>query len=208
MAEADYIPAGRTSRISKNQMEIQIQTEYAHRPQPRLTTSIITKGQVIRKIQQLLDNPISSIEEKVKIERMLQKQHAEVLEVVKRDNFTIDIGLKENNIPRAESKSLYDRLAQINGVVNVFKIDNEGNFESSNVSQKFKKYFKPIFKNISGILEIFQQLPGGRRESGIVEIDRRRLFLVSNGSECYFILMDGLTPSGKVEAQIKDVLYS
>jgi hypothetical protein len=208
MAEADLIPAGRTSRINKEGCEIQIQTEYAYRPAPRLTTSVIQAGQVIHKIQENLDKSISNIDEKIKIERLLQKQHFEILQVVKGDDFTLDLMKKEKPIQDKNPLSMADKLSQIGGVVNVFRIDNEGNFDSANVSTKFKKYFKAIFKNTRKIIDIFNQLPGGKRETGVVEVERRRLYLVSCGAECYFILMDGLNPGSIVESAIKETLYS
>ncbi|MFH2037670.1 MAG: hypothetical protein ABIJ45_14815 [Candidatus Zixiibacteriota bacterium] len=208
MAEADFIPAGRTSRLHKENAEIQIQTEYAYRPSPRLTTSVISRGQVIHKIQQQLDKPITNVDERLKIERMLQRQHFEIMEVVKSKSFSLEMISHDKPRPAKESLTVRDKLAKVNGVVNVFTIDNKGNFESENVSDKFKKYFKPVFKNILEVMSIFSELPGGKRETGIVEVERRRLYLVSCGSECHFVLMDGLTPATKVEEAFKQVIYS
>ncbi|HHI02853.1 MAG TPA: hypothetical protein ENL22_04980, partial [candidate division Zixibacteria bacterium] len=83
MAQADYIPAGRTSRIVQGSTEIQIQTEFASRPNPRLTTSIFSKGQVMHKVEQELQSQITSFEDKIRVEDKLRKQHFEVLKTLK-----------------------------------------------------------------------------------------------------------------------------
>jgi hypothetical protein len=172
-----------------------------------VTTSVISNGQVIHKIQRDLQRAIATLDEKLRVERLLQKQHADIIRVIKSDDFALDIISRDGPRP-AESVSLSNRLNRINGVVNVFKIDNNGNFDSENVSKKFKKFFKSVFRNIQSIMEIFDELPGGHRETGVVEVERRRLYLVSGGKECYFVLADGLMPASKIEKSIRDVLYS
>lgn len=190
MAQADFIPAGRTSRIVRGSTELQIQTEYAYRPQPRLTTSIISKGRIIRKIQKDLAAPIASIEEKNKVEDLLRRQHAEVLNIINRNSNkkSADLTISDKPTLATTSLSLIDRLAGLEGVDNVIRINNEGQFESPNVSDEFKRMFSSVFKSINEILEIFSQLPGGKREEGVCALEPGRLYLVSSGYECYFIL--------------------
>ncbi len=207
MAEKDFIPVGRTSKIEFSSAELQIQTEYAFRPNPRITTSVISKGQVIHKIQQDLEKPISSFEEKTRAERLLQRQHAEVMRIVARKDFSLTKPADDKPLVDTESLTVVDRLAQVNGVVKIFRVDNDGNFDSSNVSETFKNYFKSVFKNIKEVVEIFSKLPGGQRETGVVEIERKRLYLVSRGNECYFLLVDGKTRSPEIESGVLKALY-
>jgi len=188
MAQADYIPAGRTSRIVKGSSEIQIQTEYAYRPSPRLTTSIISAGQVIHKIQQELNDPISTFEEKARVESMLRKQHLEVIKIIQSNDFSLDMTFKEKREEPAREVSIMTLLSRIKGVERVYRMDNEGRFIDPGVSETFNKRFAPMLKNMNEVLNIFSELPGGRRESGLVEIEPRRLYFISSGLECYFIL--------------------
>lgn len=202
MAQADYIPAGRTSRIVKGSKEIQIQTEYAYRPNPRLTTSVIANGQVIHKIQQDLNSPIETFEQKAKVESMLRKQHLEVIKVIQSKDYSDDITFRVSQ--PAPSASIFDALAGINGVEHVFRLDNEGRFVDTRVSESFNKQFAAILKNLNEVLNIFSELPGGKRESGLVEIEPRRLYLISSGFECYFMLTHRLI----TDAEIQPILQS
>ncbi len=203
MAQADLIPAGRTSRIVRGSTELQIQTEYAYRPQPRLTTSIISGGQIIQKIQQDLSAPIASVEEKNKIEDLLRRQHLEVLKIIGNRDLKTDLTIRDKPTLETTSLSLIDRLAGIEGVEKVFRINNAGEFESPNVSEEFKKMFSSVFKSINEILEIFSQLPGGKREEGVCALEPDRLYLVSSGYECYFILTDLINDEIDIEKLIR-----
>jgi hypothetical protein len=206
MASGDFIPAGRTSRMRRGPHELQIQTEYAHHPNPRLTTSVISGGQVIHKIQQDLATPISSLEEMSKVETMLRKQHLEVMEIVKRRDFSKDLTTKERPQIEAKSLSLAKRLASISGVENVFRVDNDGGFHSSGVSEEFKKRYDSVFKSLYEVLDIFCQLPGGKREKGVCEIEPNRLYLVSTGYECYFLLTRRVISDIDTESEIRAAL--
>jgi len=167
---------------------LQIQTEYAYRPNPRLTTSIISKGQTIQKIQQDLVSPVATIEEKNKVEDLLRKQHLEVLNIIGNKEISADLTIRDKPTLETTSLSLCDRLAGIEGVEKVFRIDNDGNFDSQNVSEEFKNVFAAVFMSLHEILGIFSQLPGGKREEGVCELEPDRLYLVSCGHECFFIL--------------------
>lgn len=206
MASADFIPAGRTSRIVKGSTELQIQTEYACRPNPRMTTSVISKGQVIHKIQQDLAAPISSIEEKAKAEDMLRRQHMGVLQVVRNKDFCGGLAVKSNSDNHAPSPPLLERLAGIKGVEKVYRVDNNGCFDTPNISSEFKKQFSGVFKRLHEALSIFGYLPGGRREEGVCEIESNRLYLVSSGYDCYFLLTRPVSRDTSLDEEIRTVL--
>jgi hypothetical protein len=100
MGTADYIPAGRTSRIARGSLEIQVQTEYAYRPSPRLTTTIFSSGQVLHKIEHELAAPITSPEGQFRVEAQLRKQHMEIMEIVGRDDFAKIINARKEAEPK------------------------------------------------------------------------------------------------------------
>ncbi|HDL02660.1 MAG TPA: hypothetical protein ENH25_00855 [candidate division Zixibacteria bacterium] len=204
MAQADYIPAGRTSRIVKGSSELQIQTEYAYRPTPRLTTSVISAGRVIHKIQQDLTDPITTFEEKTRVESMLRKQHVEVMKIIQNEDFSGDMTFKEPAASREKSSSIADELSRLKGVEKVFRMDNEGNFLEPQVSEAFNKRFSAVLKNLNEVLSIFSGLPGGKREPGLVEIEPRRLYFISSGYECYFLL----SHRSITDDEIQPILFS
>nr|MBN2277146.1 hypothetical protein [candidate division Zixibacteria bacterium] len=207
MAIADFIPAGRTSRIVKGDKELQIQTEYAYRPHARLTTSIISNGQVIQKIQKDLVAPIASIEEKFKVEGLLRKQHMDVLEIIRSKDYSPELQVDRAE-PFTEKKpvTLMEKLAAINGVERVFRIDNDGKFNTADISEEFQRQFSSVFKSLFEIIGIFGQLPGGKRESGVYEIEPHRLYFVSGGHECYFLLTRRVIRENTIEIDIQSVL--
>lgn len=77
-----FIPAGRTSLVKRGETMLQVQTEYAHRPYPRITTTILNQGQVLHKLEKKLDHAISTVEEQNIAEDVMKRQHAEVLSLI------------------------------------------------------------------------------------------------------------------------------
>jgi hypothetical protein len=199
MTQSDFIPAGRTTRISKSGKDFTLQTEYAARPNPRLTTSVFTQGQVIYKIENELAAAVESHEQKEKVERLLQRQHAQALEIARKDNFPPSNKDFETG-DDADTAVLHPRndrekLQSVDGVQYVVRVDNDGNFESAKLSEAFRRNFAPIFKHLHEILDIFAQFSNGNRERGVYEVEVDRLYLVSTGKECYFVLTK---PTGSI----------
>jgi len=208
MAQIDYIPAGRTSRIVRGSMELQIQTEYACRPNPRLTTSVFNGGKVVHKIEQELGLPISSQEDMLKVEGLLCQQHSHVLEIADSEDFETYIQTHRRPAPAPiqTARSLLDRLRGIAEIEKVFRIDNNGEFESESISEEFRKKFSAIFRNLRELIEIFQRLPGGKREGGIYAVEHGRLYLLSAGYECYFVLTNRNCDSVEIEKKIQSAI--
>jgi hypothetical protein len=206
MAHADFIPAGRTSRIVKGPVEIQIQTEYAYRPNARLTTSIISNGQVLRKIQQELPAPVSSIEEKTRIEDLLRKQHIEVLQIIRSQDFSLD-SLSSQKRPLHEKKAtLSEKLTAVEGVERIIRIDAHTEQALESLPEPFRKRYSAVIKNLAEVVNIFSQLPGGKREKGLVEIEPDRLYVLSSGLEFYFLLVRPDQSGTPIEQRINAVL--
>jgi hypothetical protein len=191
MGFADLIPTGRTSLIKRGKLALQVQTEYAHRPYPRITTTVQKSGQVIQKIERNLDRPIASIEEKDLLEDRIRKQHAEILGIIDK-NRPITAALAASPppapIPPAPHLTTLERLEALPGRHRVFRLDNEGNFVDAAVSKEFKHAFSAVFKNLRDLLTVFTEIPGVglTRESGVYEIERNELYLLSAGTELYF----------------------
>ncbi len=205
MAQADYIPAGRTSRIVQGTIEIQIQTEFAARPSPRITTSIFSKGQVMHKVEQDLQAQITSFEDKMRVEDRLRKQHFEVLKTLK-DEKKLQSFLSTTIVKEAGGNSVSRRINDISGVERVFHINNEGEFSSNQISKEFKKKYSVISKSMLEILNIFGILPSGEREKGVYEVESDRLYLASCGQECYFILTSPISEEINFESEIRKAI--
>lgn len=92
MAATNYIPTGRTSLVKRGELKLQLQTEYASRPAPRITTTISRDGRVLHKIERELLKTIESIEEQQHIERVIRRQHDDISEIIRNPEFDIKLG--------------------------------------------------------------------------------------------------------------------
>jgi len=210
METTDYIPTGRTSLVKKDNISLQIQTEYAHRPSPRITTTISRDGRVIHKIERALDHPITSVEEQDRAESTIKRQHAEIIGIIKKNSVLAKGAPEAEPQPKEEpeSQSVYDRLCAIPGVQRIYRLDNEGNFVNGHGSQEFKQAFAAIYKNLQDLMSLFDRMPGVgiTRRRGVYEVERDRLYFVSVGMECFFIVIARIDHDIAYERAINAVL--
>jgi hypothetical protein len=221
MASADFIPTGRTSLVKHGTTELQIQTEYAWRPAPRITTTVLRSGQVVQKIEHNLARPIDSLEEKDRVEASIRKQHVEVVDIIQRGSQRIAIPpeiLQEK--PRAKQPEakpypkpinlgpVMEQLSKLPGKHRVFRLDNDGNFPDAALSKEFRKMYKSVFKNLHELISVFAEVPGigFTREAGVVEVERDALYLISSGTEFYILCIIRPDYSIEYEKEIRALL--
>ena len=226
MAMADLIPTGRTSLVTHGSTQLQIQTEYAYRPSPRVTTTVQRAGQMVQKIERSLDKPITTLEEKDQMEVTIRKQHAEVIDIIQRGSQRIQIPAElttdsppaklilpnvseEKPYPQTDSVPLLmEKLEALPGTHRIYRLDNEGNFINAAISKEFQRTFKPIFKSLHELIAVFSEIPGIglTRETGVYEIERNKTYLVSTGLEIYFFCIDRPDYSVDYEVQLRALL--
>ncbi|MBU0983079.1 MAG: hypothetical protein KKA42_04365 [candidate division Zixibacteria bacterium] len=204
MAMADFIPAGRTSLVKRGQTAIQVQTEYAYRPVPRITTTILQDGRVLHKVERGLDKAISSLEEKVRMEETIRRQHVEVLGIIKTDDSAPAVpppapAVEQPAPAPRKPKNCTERLEAIPGVVRVYAMDNRGHFKNPERHEEFLFKFKDEHKILTDLLSIFGELPGVGllRERGVYEVEYNSLYLVSEGTEMFFVAVDDKRRGGE-----------
>lgn len=198
-----FIPSGRTSLLKRGTTPLQVQTEYAPRPYPRLTTTILDRGRVVHKVEKKLERPVQSPEEQAKIEDMMKKQHSEILSIIKETSlFSLDTRI-------GKPRTLRDRLAAIPGVESIYRLDNDGSFTGKRRSEQFRRVFSAIHKSINELVDIFALIPGVTmtREKGVYEVERDRLYLVSSGEKCYFVTVRRANHKIAYEKAIKKVVF-
>jgi len=76
-------PAGISGEASSGEKKFCVQTEFAPRPKPRITTSVSLNGEVVQKVEKFWEKLPQSEEDKDEIERFLRKQHQEVIKNIK-----------------------------------------------------------------------------------------------------------------------------
>lgn len=79
---SDFIPVGRTSLAKRGNTTLQVQTEYAARPNPRIATTITENGRVVHKVERPLEKPVSSAEEQRTTETQMRQQHATIVSTI------------------------------------------------------------------------------------------------------------------------------
>ncbi|MBD3403880.1 hypothetical protein GF420_13385 [candidate division GN15 bacterium] len=207
MATSSYIPVGRTSLVKRGEIDVQVQTEYAARPSPRMTTTLSHQGQVLHKVERPLPKLVETFEEQRSIETEMRKQHDEILGIIQQETEVAATQLQPRS-PEAERRmTAYERLTAIPDVTHVYRVDNEGNLMEEDAI-RFKKSFAIIFKGIAELMNLFARLPGsdGTREQGVCEVERSRLYFASIGTECFFIVIDPSDLSIDYERLIKSAV--
>ena len=213
MVAQHFIPVGRTAQVDRElgaegTKPLQVQTEYAYRPYPRITTTIFDSGQVLHKIELKLAQPINSEKEQQHAENIIRRQHAEVIALLKQQKSrSIAPAEKAQKISQKPSTNT-DRFKQIPGIEYLFHLDNKGNFIGSASQKQFKKKFSAIFKHVPELMEIFTLLPGteSQREHGVYEIERDRLYFVSVGDCYYFLTVKRVDHDTDYEKTIKEIV--
>ena len=208
MTPDDFIPVGRTSLAKSGPIFLQVQTEYASRPYPRITTTILDSGQVLHKVERKLEHAVESFDERAYTENTIQQQHNEVLALIEKNDVKPNEGSVLSEPSKRAPQSVYDRLISIPGFRHVYRLNVDGIFTSKNTAKQFKKAFAAVFKNLQQVIQVFPLMPGTEtmRQKGVCEVERNSLYFVSNGSECYFVAVN---PPGKdidYEAVLKQVL--
>ena len=203
-----YIPAGRTSEAKRRGVILQVQTEYAPRPAPRITTTILDSGRVVHKIENRLERLIESLADQELAEKAIKVQHFDVLEIIRDEPTATATSSSKASEEESSRESTYNKLLAVQGVKRVFHLDNDGNFVSANASAVFRQTFKDLFVNIRQVIDIFVRLPETEtsRERGVYEINRGELYLVSDGDDCYFVVFGGKAHGQNCEQAIKEII--
>ena len=187
---------------------LQVQTEYASRPYPRVTTTVLNSGQVIQKVERKLEHAVESLEEQRPIEAAIQQQHSDVLALIEKGAPVEKRGLVEHKPHESAPHSMYDRLTSVVGLQRLYRLGDDGAFISNSASEQFRKIFAPVFKDLQQVIDVFPLIPGGKgvRQKGVCEIEHDRLYLVSTGNECYFVAVQPTDEKIDYETTLKQFL--
>ena len=93
------MPGGISSEAKLKDAKFCVQTEFAQRPEPRVTTTISRDGVVVKKVENAWEGLPQTEEEKDKIERFLRRQHQDVIAKITR-------GMDEPGAPRGEADKI------------------------------------------------------------------------------------------------------
>lgn len=114
-------PAGISSYLNWKEKQLYLQTEFALRPQPRITTTVSCQGEVIYKTEELWKGGLKRQEDKEEIEELIGLQHRKTRELVKNKAEEILVSLMPKPLPK-----FWEGLSKMEGVQNVFAFDQQG----------------------------------------------------------------------------------
>lgn len=182
-----------------------MQTEYASRPHPRITTTIFSKGQVLHKIEKVIEKAVESIEDMHEAEDIINVQHREISKIIR------EKGLPSKPAEKAQkpaTKIRSDEIRNLDEVKKVYIITPDGKISGDKeTTREFKKMFKHILKELPEMLNVFTSLPGAeRREEGLYEVEPGRILIASTGVEYYLILLQPGTEYNTIYPRIKNIL--
>lgn len=208
MGSNDFIPAGRTSLVRSGDLCLQLQTEYASRPRPRITTTISENGRVMHKIERGLDHPVTTADQQKRAEETIKRQHAEVAAIVGQQPSLVGLGDVDIANKPAPRRSIAEQLRELPSIEKVYQVDAEGRFPDGDTGRCFQEAFTAIFKDLAELLDIFARLPGTEisREKGVYEVERNRVYLASAGTDFYFVTISHPRLDFDYEGAIKDII--
>ncbi len=208
MSTTEFIPCGRTSLVNRNGTSLQIQTEYAYRPYPRVTTTILDGGRVLHKVEKKLEKCVDSPEDQAAMEEIIKHQHSQVMLLIKDQKPKKVASTQTQRIRVLTEPTFKSELKEIAGVEKVFFLDKGGAFENDEDAFNFKRYFPSLFKGLTDLIEMFMRLPGAevRREIGVVEIKKDRLYFISSGFSFAFAITVKKEEQTNFEKTFKDLI--
>jgi hypothetical protein len=208
MSLSQFIPAGRTSVVNRNGNSLHIQTEYAYRPYPRVTTTILDSGQVLHKVEKKLDKCIQSLEEQLQMEEIIKRQHSEIMVIIKDDKPKKIESTQTQPVKTLTEPTILDELKSVPGVEKVYYLDKEGAFNNEVDAIGFKEYFPALYKGLSDLIEMFMRRPGAemKRETGLLELEKDRLYFICSGSACVFVITSKKEQKADFEKAFKNII--
>lgn len=115
-------PSGRLSKVEKEGKIFQIQTEFYHRPRPKITSTVIFNGETMNKVDTPWEEQLITDEDLRKIEKALRKQHQRVTQMMESQVAKAGKTQPEES-PLVKS---FKKLAEIEGVENIAVVDAQG----------------------------------------------------------------------------------
>ncbi len=196
-----YIPPGRLSSHRHDGHLLQIQTEFAHRPTPRITSSVVLEGRVVHKVENDWIEPTETPEQQGALDRALAEQHREVISTVQTEAARLCEG--QPTPPTADDfpdPTFRDTMAEILRtvpfVIGMFELDSEG-------KTTFAVHYRDIYADWQQELEIIARFTHNVRtiirvgdfRHGVCSFNAENIILVELHKRLFGIATD---PSGSI----------
>jgi hypothetical protein len=146
-------PSGRLSKVEKGDKVFQIQTEFFHRPRPKIASTVILNGKTINKIESRWEEELITDEDLKKIEKAIRKQHQKVILIIE------DQETREDSVPTAGSlmKKPWEILAEVVGIENLVVANAKGKVLFSDVNSTEREAFLKILSPVNKLTRFLSQ---------------------------------------------------
>jgi hypothetical protein len=206
----NFNPSGISSQIKIEGKLFHLQTEFAPRPKPRITTSIILNGETVHKIDNLWEEPLETEEEKEKIESFLRKQHETAVKFTK-ENAADFIKAEETEVIKKEPKSIFSdlwkRISNLEGIENLTAISQDGSVFYSEKGDQFASQISPLAVNCNRFANFLSQISRlGEFEGGVVEANNKRIAFINYRKSIFALALKSGKDLNELLAEVKGVL--
>ena len=158
-----FIPNGRLSAIEFEGEKVQIQTEFATMPKPRVTTSVVLGGRVLHKEDQLWKTETESPEGQKELETALKRQHIEVHDKVESQQIALtalpqaaDARVKMPHVSKADSAPARHPAGQTPGVLRLFIVSKSGDLLAADDSGIPGPGSHGLFRDTAEFIDFFE----------------------------------------------------
>ena len=196
-----YQPPGRLSKVSGKDYMIQIQTEYAWTPHPRITTSVVLDGVIIHKIQKDWQGNLESDEERKIVSQLINKQHDEVETIIESNREII-----LNYSQKVEKKADFSAINRITGVRKALLLTADGvisPFNDEKVDPAQIKMFEQLFELVE-VVDFCTRL--GTMEEAYLVLDQDRIMIFKYKENYLIITIEEKASPSETAKKIVDFL--
>jgi hypothetical protein len=196
-----FQPPGRLSKVSGQDYMIQIQTEFAWTPHPRITTCVMLDGVILHKIQKDWEGNLDTDEDRKVVSRIINKQHDEVDGIV---NSNQDFIL--NYIDANKKDTDFSTIIEIEGVRKAFLLTPDGlmtPFREEEIEIEKVQLFERLFE----LVEFLDKMTrwGGMQESYLV-LDEDKIMIFKYKDNFLIITIDDTASPKETAKKVVELL--
>jgi hypothetical protein len=158
-----FIPNGRLSAVAHGGEKVQIQTEFAAHPRPRVTTSVVLAGRVVLKEEQAWEDETESPEGQQNLETALKRQHIEVHERVEANGIDLaprpqasSSSVRMPDVRDATSQQARHPASKAPGVLRLFIVSKSGDLLAADDSGVPAPGSAGLFVSSAEFIEFFE----------------------------------------------------
>lgn len=183
---SDFLPAGRLSSVIADGVVVQIQTEFACRPRPRVATTVCLEGVVINKIQKDWEGPVESAAQQHSVERFINRQHDEVVTIIESQKHKLVNGHR--------GKTVNEKLKKIStvwGVLGAWLLSEEGIMTTDASGGPKLEEYAPLFEGLVSLCSLLSSVSAlGKSLDGDIILDEDRLLILRQGNSYFIAAID------------------